>query len=136
MGRQDQHLQIFPILSCCLKHYSSQTKHVCGPPVCNFCCLSVLLCLSPPELHSRLSWHVIWHVISCPKTNNDVCLCSWLTSKSKIAKHLQFINKGGTWATFPLSSTLRTQCHHRRTTLIYSLGIKSYESAQTMHALG
>lgn len=34
-GECYQHLQIFPTLKYCLKCYSNQTKHVCGPPVCN-----------------------------------------------------------------------------------------------------
>lgn len=59
MGRQDRHLQTFPTLRCCLKQYSSQTKHICGPPVCNVWHLCLSVSASPPKLPSRLSWHVI-----------------------------------------------------------------------------
>lgn len=55
----DQHCQIFPTSTCWFKHYSSQTKQVCGPPVCNFQCMCLSSSASLPELHPKLSWHMI-----------------------------------------------------------------------------
>lgn len=71
-----------------------------------------------------------YKVISHTRTNNDACLYSWFSSQSNSAEHIRFIDKWGTWATSPFSPILRTQCHHCRAMLIFSLEIKSYESAQ------
>lgn len=54
-----------------------------------------------------------YQVISCMRTNKGACVYSWFISQSNTAGPLQFINKGGAWATFPFFSMLRTQCHQK-----------------------
>ena len=128
MGSHDQHLQIFPILKCCLQQLKPNQTCLWTTSLRFLGSALILLCLSLPELHPRPS-HVITSSRAPGPTMMHICILDAPHSATQ-QKPFQFINEGGTWDTFPFFPILRTQCHHRRATFIYYLETKTYESAE------